>query len=85
MDIFKILDSNFPLTLGPIYAILHLLTRNTFYTKVTALHLRNPQNQTVCDSVKKRWTYAQNTAGYPIVTRLTKLMNFDDVSTPVHP
>ncbi|VFQ88266.1 unnamed protein product [Cuscuta campestris] len=85
IDIPEILDINFLLTSGPIYAILHMLKRNTFCTKVIALYLRNPQNQTVCDSVKKRWIYAQNTAGCPIVTRLTKLVNFDVVSTPVHP
>ncbi|VFQ71122.1 unnamed protein product [Cuscuta campestris] len=85
IDIPEILDSNYPLTLGPIYAILHMLKRNTFCTKVVALHLRNPQNQTVCNSVKKRWRYAQITAGYPVVTEMTKLVNFDVVSTPAHP
>ncbi|VFQ98014.1 unnamed protein product [Cuscuta campestris] len=85
IDIPEILNSNFLLTSGPIYAILPMLKRNTFYTKVIALHLRNLQNQTVCNSVKKRWRYAQNTAGCPIVTRLTKLVNFDVVSTPAHP
>ncbi|VFQ89934.1 unnamed protein product [Cuscuta campestris] len=85
IDIPEILDSNFLLTSDPIYAILHMLKRNTFYTKVIALRLRNPQNQTVCDSVKKRWRYAQNTAGCPIVTGMTKLVNFDIVFTPAHP
>ncbi|VFQ86952.1 unnamed protein product [Cuscuta campestris] len=36
IDIPEILDSNFLLTSGPIYAILHMLKRNTFYTKVVA-------------------------------------------------
>ncbi|VFQ85598.1 unnamed protein product [Cuscuta campestris] len=85
IDIPEILDSNYPLTSGLIYAILRLLKRRTFYTKNVALHLRNPQNQTVCDFVKKRWRYAQNTEGCPIVTEMTKLANFDVVSTPAHP
>ncbi|VFQ79120.1 unnamed protein product [Cuscuta campestris] len=85
IDIPEILDSNFLLTSGPIYAILHMLNRNTFYTKVIALHLRNPQNQTVYNFVKKRWRYAQNTAGCPVVTEMTKLANFDVVSTPARP
>ncbi|VFQ88879.1 unnamed protein product [Cuscuta campestris] len=85
IDIPEILDSNFLLTSGPIYAILHMLKRNTFYTKVVALHLRSPQNQTVCNSVKKRWIYAQITASCPVVTEMTKLANFDVVSTPAHP
>ncbi|VFQ98590.1 unnamed protein product [Cuscuta campestris] len=47
------------------------------------LHLRNTQNQTVCNSVKKRWRYDQNTADCPIVMGMTKLVNFDIVFTPV--
>ncbi|VFQ71611.1 unnamed protein product [Cuscuta campestris] len=46
---------------------------------------RNPQNKTVCNFVKKRWRYAQITAGCPVVTGMKKLVNFDVVSTPAHP
>ncbi|VFQ77411.1 unnamed protein product [Cuscuta campestris] len=37
----------------------------------------------VCNSVKKRWRYDQNTADCPIVKGMTKLVNFNVVFTPV--